>query len=115
MGNSTLAQEIRDRNKHNFIVWADSEDPRTINELVKLGIRAVGVKKGPDSVRHGIKWLQSLSGIYIDPIECPETYKEFSRYEYKMDKHGQYTGELVDKDNHTIDSTRYALNNVIVY
>lgn len=107
--NATLANTIREYNKHNFKVWGDSEDPRTINELNKLGLRVIGVRKGPDSVRHGIKWLQSLSAIYINPDTCPNTYREFTTYEYKKDRQGQYTGELSDKNNHTIDATRYAL------
>lgn len=113
--NATLADNIKKLNVHNFRVWADSEDPRTINELVKLGIKAVGVRKGADSVRHGIKWLQSLTAIYINPDTCPNTYREFTQYEYKMDRNGEYTGELVDKNNHTIDATRYALNTKIDY
>lgn len=107
--NANLAFNIKQVNVHDFRVWADSEDPRTINELIKLGVKAIGVKKGADSVRHGIKWLQSLNGIYINPVTCPVTYKEFSKYEYKMNKQGEYTGELSDKDNHCIDATRYAL------
>lgn len=113
--NETLASNIAVYNKHNFRVWCDSSEPRTINELIKLGIRAVGVRKGQDSVRHGIKWLQSLNGIYINPITCPHTYKEFTEYEYKTDRYGEYTGELLDKNNHTIDATRYALNTKIEY
>ena len=112
--NKALAYEIKLRNKNNFRVWADSSEPRTINELYKLGVKVVGVKKGPDSVRHGIKWLQSLNGIYINPVTCPVAYSEFSRYEYKINRQGEYTGELVDKDNHTIDATRYALNTMII-
>lgn len=113
--NYTLADNIKRFNIHNFRVWADSQDPRTINELIKLGVKAIGVRKGPDSVRHGIKWLQSLSAIYINPDTCPHTYREFTQYEYKMDRLGEYTGELVDKNNHTIDATRYALNTKIEY
>lgn len=108
VSNETLANEINLRNKHHFRVWCDSAEPRTINELNKLGVKAVGVIKGADSVRHGIKWLQDLDAIYIDPITCPKTYKEFVEYEYKKDKLGEYTGELMDKDNHSIDATRYA-------
>lgn len=108
--NETLVYNIKRFNKHDFTVWADSSEPRTINELRKLGLRKIqGVKKGPDSVRHGIKWLQDLNSIYINPITCPFTYKEFTRYEYAMNKLGEYTGELPDKNNHSIDATRYAL------
>jgi len=112
--NDTLSFNIKNIMIHtNFRVWADSAEPRTINELNKLGLRAVGVVKGPDSVRFGIKWLQSLSAIYINPDTCPNTYREFTRYMYKRNKLGEYTGELIDKDNHTIDATRYALNTKI--
>lgn len=110
VSNKTLAYEIRQRNKHNFRVWADSAEPRTIHELNKLGIRCVPVVKGPDSIRHGVKWLQSLSGIYIDAEKCPETFKQFTKYEYKINKLGEYTGELPDKEDDTIDSCRYALH-----
>ena len=82
---------------------------------LKYDRRAGGVKKGADSVRHGIKWLQSLNGIYINPVTCPNTYREFTKYEYKMNRQGEYTGELSDKDNHCIDATRYALNLKIDY
>ena len=108
--NSTLAFNIKQLNKNNFKVWCDGAEPRTINELIKLGIRAVPYKKGPDSIRFGIKWLQSLNSIYINPRTCPKTYKEFTEYEYKLNKQGEYTGELGDTNNHTIDATRYALN-----
>ncbi len=107
--NATIVYEIKQRNKHNFRVWADSAEPRTINELNILGLKCVGVKKGPDSVRHGVKWLQSLNGIYIDPDKCPITYKQFSSYTYIVNKYGEYTGELPDKEDDTIDSARYAL------
>lgn len=112
--NETLAKKIKEYNKHNFTVWCDSSEPRTINELRKLGLtRIQGVRKGPDSVRHGIKWLQGLNTIYINPITCPFTYKEFTQYEYVMNKLGEYTGELPDKNNHSIDATRYALSPVM--
>ena len=110
MSNSAIKDVIKLYNKHNFRVWADSSEPRTINELNKLGLNVVGVKKGADSVRYGVKWLQSLNGIYINPIKCPFTYKEFTEYEYKKDRQGEYTGELEDKNNHSIDATRYALS-----
>lgn len=107
--NATLKYSIGLFNTHNLRVWADCQEPRTINELNKLGMRVVGAEKGGDSIRHGIKWLQSLNAIYINPIKTPNIYREFTKYEYKINKQGEYTGELGDKDNHTIDATRYAL------
>lgn len=114
LSNQTLASEIRAHNTNNFTVWADCAEPRTINELnTTHRLKLLPVSKGADSVRHGIKWLQGLNGIFIDPVLYPNTYKEFSEYEYKKNKLGEYTGELPDSDNHYIDASRYALNTEI--
>ena len=96
------------------IVWSDSEDPRTISELKRRGINAVGVKKGPGSVRAGIKWLQDLAGIVVDPARTPNIAREFAAYEYQQDRNGNFLPDVPDKDNHTIDSCRYALNQYIL-
>ncbi len=55
-----------------------------------------------------MKWLQSLNHIYIDPIRCPGTYKEFVEYEYDRDKDDEVISGYPDFNNHSIDSVRYA-------
>lgn len=114
-GNSTdrLANEVRQRND-NRIVYCDSADPRMISELRMRGIDAIGVKKGPGSVEHGMRWLQNLGQIVIDPKRTPNIAREFSAYEYESDKNGDFLPAYPDKDNHTIDATRYALERVMV-
>lgn len=94
-------------------VTADSAEPRSIDELKRRGIYIEGAKKGPDSVDHGIKWLQGLSKITIDPRRCPNIAREFSGYEYDRDKYGNFKSGYPDKDNHGIDTTRYAMESVI--
>lgn len=91
----------------------DSADPRMITELCERGVRAIGVKKGPGSVEHGMRWLQNLGKIIIDPKRTPNIAKEFSSYEYTADKNGDFLPDYPDKDNHTIDATRYALEEVM--
>lgn len=97
------------------VVRCDSADPRMISELCQRSVRAVGVKKGPGSVEHGMRWLQSLGGILIDPKRTPNIAKEFAAYEYAMDKNGDFLPVFPDKDNHTIDATRYAMEELIVF
>lgn len=65
--------------------------------------------KGPGSVDYGIKWLQGLRHIYIDKRECPETWKEFTTYEYEQDRDGNFISAYPDENNHSIDAVRYAL------
>lgn len=96
------------------IVWCDSEAPRDIAELRQRGVNALGVKKGPGSVRAGIKWLQNLAAIVVDPKRTPNIAREFSAYEYMQDRHGNFLPEVPDRENHTIDSCRYALSQLIL-
>lgn len=108
-----LAENVRKR-AGGGTTRCDSADPRMITELMERGVRAIGVKKGPGSVEHGMRWLQSLSRIIIDPKRTPYIAKEFSGYEYAADKNGGFLPDFPDRDNHTIDATRYALEEEMV-
>lgn len=101
---------IMQENKNNEEVKADSAEPKSINELVQYGLHVTGVKKGPDSIEYGIKFLQSLEAIIIDDTRCPETAREFLKYELEKDASGNFKAQYPDKNNHSIDMVRYALN-----
>ena len=66
------------------------------------------MKKGPDSVEYGEGWLDDLDFICIDPLRTPNIAREFENIDYQVDKDGDPKPRLEDKDNHTIDATRYA-------
>ena len=90
-------------------ITADSAEPKSIDEINSYGgIRIVGAKKGPDSIDFGIRWLQNLAEIIIDPERCPNTAREFSTYEYEKDKYGNFKSKYPDINNHSIDMTRYS-------
>ena len=95
--------------KRNELITADSAEPDSIADYKAYGAFIRPANKGPESVRYGIKWLQSLRNIYIDKRMCPETYKEFVNYEYEQDRDGNFISAYPDADNHGIDATRYAL------
>ena len=57
----------------NELITADSAEPKSIADFKAYGCFMRPVEKGPDSVRYGIKWLQSLRHIYIDKYRCPNT------------------------------------------
>ena len=92
------------------LIIADSAEPKSIADLKAYGASIRPTEKGPDSVRYSMKWLQSLVKIVVDPNRCPETAREFAEYEYERTKDDELTGQYPDKDNHSIDSVRYALN-----
>ncbi|QJC53064.1 PBSX family phage terminase large subunit [Paenibacillus albicereus] len=109
MANSPLVAAIKAENTGSRPVTADSAEPRTINELRNLGLNVLPARKGPDSVEHGMKFLEDLDEIVIDPIRCPNTVREFDGYELAPDGNGGWKAGYPDKDNHSIDAVRYAL------
>ncbi|MGX6988563.1 PBSX family phage terminase large subunit [Leuconostoc fallax] len=113
MKNRVAVEAIMKLNKDNNVVIADSAEPRTIAEFRDLGLNIQPAVKGPGSVEHGIKWLQDLNAIIIDPRRTPNIYREFSGYELEEDRMGNLRGEYPDHDNHTIDPTRYAAERII--
>jgi phage terminase large subunit len=98
-------------------VWtiADSAEPKSIAELKSWGMKIKGAKKGPGSVEFGIKFLQDLEQIIIDPVRCPLAAKEFINYSLEMDRNGNIKSQFPDKDNHSIDACRYGLSEDMVH
>ncbi len=110
-----VAFEMKHNNPHNFPIKGDGAVPLLNSELTNRGINISNVKKGPDSVLAGIKWMQNLNNIYICKDKTPKHYKEFVEYEYETDRDGSITSKLPDKNNHSIDAARYALADEIRY
>jgi len=96
----------------NDLITADSAEPKSVSDYREYGAFCRPAVKGPDSVRYGIKWLQSLKAIVIDPIRCPYTAREFQNYEYERTSAGDIVSGYPDRDNHSIDSVRYAMERV---
>jgi len=104
-----LASKIKSKGYDDFHVTCDSAEPRSIAELRELGIKALKAKKGPGSIEFGENWLDDLEAIVIDVKRTPNVAREFENIDYQTDKDGNIRPKLEDKDNHSIDSTRYAL------
>jgi phage terminase large subunit len=94
---------------NDVVTIGDSAEPKSIDELKSFGMRIKGAKKGPGSVEFGIKWLQDLEQIIIDPERCPRAAKEFTNYALEVDRQGEVKSRFPDKDDHSIDCARYGL------
>lgn len=93
-------------------ITADSADNKSIGDYKNYGFYCRGAEKGPGSVDYSMKWLQSLVKIVIDPVRCPETWEEFSQYEYERTKDGEIISGYPDANNHHIDAVRYATEQI---
>lgn len=111
LSNAKAAELIKERTHYSQPIICDSAEPKSIAELRGYNLTVRGAKKGPDSVEYGIKFLQSLEAIIIDNIRCPHTAEEFYNYELEPDGNDGFKDGYPDRDNHTIDAVRYALEN----
>ena len=110
ISNRQAANWIKSRGYQSDRIGADSAEPKSIAELHgDFNIPNIyGVKKGPDSVEFGERWLDDLDFICIDPKRTPNIAREFESIDYQTDRDGNPKPRLEDKDNHAIDATRYA-------
>lgn len=103
---------IKDKLRADEPLTADNAEQKSIADFKELGapwIRAA--VKGPGSVEYSMKWLAGLSEIVIDE-RCRDSAREFLKYEYEINKDGEYVNGYVDADNHCIDAVRYAMTPV---
>lgn len=109
--NRRAAQWIKSNKYHYQDIIAEVEPKSNAEMRNEHDISKIRqVTKGPDSVEYGEKWLDDLDAIYIDPLRTPNIAKEFESIDYQTDRDGNPKPRLEDKDNHTIDATRYAFN-----
>lgn len=89
------------------IIKADSEDPRTINELRLLGLSGIrGARKGSGSVEGGIQKLQDYE-IIVHP-RCIHTIEALSNYAWKKDRNSDEITNTPEHDfSHIPDALRY--------
>jgi len=85
-------------------VVADSAEPKSIEELRRLGLNIRPVNKS--SILYGIQKLKQFK-IYIHK-ESVDLISEFSNYRFKKDRIGQITNNTTGKD-HLLDSLKYVV------
>jgi phage terminase large subunit len=100
MLNSDIAKALP-----NFVpVYADSAEPKSIDEIKRYGIRIKGVTKGKDSINYGIQIMQSQS--YLVTSTSTNLIKELRNYCWDTDAQGRTMNTPTGID-HGIDSFRY--------
>ena len=114
MKNSLFASKLSEMQRVETTI-ADSSELKSIDELRdEHNVNVIPAQRVPGSVDHGIKYLQDLEQIVIDPKRCPLAAKEFVNYALYVDRYGDVISKYPDKDNHSIDATRYMMSIQIV-
>lgn len=109
--NQDIASELR---KHSITrqieIIGDSAEPKSIEEINRLGFNVKPAKKGADSINMGIDILRRYK-IHITK-NSTNTINEFKFYKWLVDKNGKVINKpATNQADHIIDSVRYvALN-----
>jgi phage terminase large subunit len=110
MTNQDIANEMKvlglDRSNE---VFADSAEPKSIEEIYRMGWNVKPTIKG--SINIGIDIIRRYK---LHATESSfNLIKELRNYKYIEDKNGQITNKPVDNFNHALDALRYSVVNKI--
>lgn len=108
MKNRQIAEEIIRKGYGKEKIVADSQEPKSIDELYDLGLKGIRKsRKGRDSINNGVQYIQDYK-IIIHP-RCVNFITEISNYMWDKDKFDNPVNKPVDDFNHLMDAMRYAL------
>lgn len=104
--NPEIAEECKQQGitRNNMIV-ADCAEPKSIQELVNLGLWVVPSPKGADSIKNGIDIMKryhiNVTRRSVGMITNMQQYK------WRKTRDGETTNQPIDAFNHGIDAARY--------
>lgn len=102
LSNSQIAKQIKTKD----FAYCDSAEPKSIAELKALGVRALPVTKGSDSINFGIQIMQEQD--YLVTSNSINLISELRKYAWDKDKRtGEKLNKPIDNFNHAIDAVRY--------
>lgn len=92
-------------------IYVDSAEPRSIQFFRNNRINAVPSKKGQNSVKSGLMWLQN-NEIIVNP-RCKNLIMELENFSYIRSKlTGEWTEDTTHEWSHAIDALRYAYSDI---
>ena len=87
-------------------VYADSADPRLIDELMLSGVLIYPTQKGAGSILAGIQRILDFDNIFVTERSY-NVQNEMRNHVWAKDKDGNYINKPVDAFNHAMDAMRY--------
>ena len=109
--NNDIAAIIKNQDQGALVV-ADSAEPKSIDEIKEHGVSIVGAKKGKDSVRQGIQYVQQQK--IATTKRSTNLIKEYRNYLWASDKDGKLTQSPNEFQDHAMDAIRYGFDSLRV-
>ena len=86
-------------------IYADSAEPKSIEELKRRGLFVKATRKGKDSIRYGINLIKQYP-LFITATSV-NLLKEQKLYKWHSLSDGRFTNKPIDNFNHAWDCVRY--------
>lgn len=109
MSNKQIADSILACPKQALVI-ADSAEPKSIDEIKSYGVQMIPAKKGQDSVRQGIQFVQDKA-IMVTKSSL-NIIKEYRNYLWLTDKDGKILNEPDHTYSHSMDAIRYGMDSM---
>jgi phage terminase large subunit len=104
--NQDIADQLRKLGiNRSWPIIADSAEPKSIEEVHRLGFNIHPATKGTDSIRNSIDILKRQPLLVTR--ESTNLIKELRNYTWDTDRTGASLGVPIDRYNHAIDALRY--------
>ena len=88
-------------------IFADSAEPKSIEEIAGYGFNIKGSVKGPGSVEYGRQKIRQYKQYWTkDSLNC---IKEQRNFRYIQDKDGKLTDKTTHIFSHGMDARRYGV------
>lgn len=105
MSNADIARCVTSSVLALSTLYCDSAEPKSIDELKRLGVRAKPCVKGADSIDYGVQKLQGIH-MYVTRRSINAIH-ELRNYVWATDRNGKSTNKPKDANNHLLDAVRY--------
>jgi len=93
-------------------IWADSAEPKSIEEIYQEGYNIKPAPKGEGSVEYGHQKVRQYKQYWTkDSLNC---IKEQRNFRYIADKNGKLTEKTTHLFSHGMDSRRYFIAGSLV-
>jgi phage terminase large subunit len=89
-------------------IYADSAQPKDIEDMRRRGWNFIGAVKGTGSVKSGIKFIQQYEVFLTE--DSKNLWKEVENYAWALDHQKNPTDEPIDAWNHGLDAINYGMD-----
>jgi len=107
MTNSDIASKINELKLQDKLIYYDSAEPKSGEELKRKGLISLPAVKGTGSINAGISFLKEHQ-IFVSK-NSKNIINEYSKYWWTELKDGTIINKPLDRFNHTMDAIRYGV------